>query len=321
MKKYLTIALLITISLHAFTQEISAEKQKVENQPANQNAEKTEVILGNNAIRISDEDSIVDIRVGDKGIKLLESLEGKKKISVEKYNREEENDEETDEWYQDEREDRNRERRGNRFRGNWSGIEFGYNNYTTSRSNLTIPDEINYMSIHSGKSFNFNLNFAQLSLGITRHIGFVTGLGLNWNNYIFDNNNNIQKTTNGIIQILDPGIDLKKSKFSTTYVTLPFLLEFQLPVHHRHINIAGGPIGAMKIGSKSKMVTEDGKKIRTNSDFSLNMFRHGMTLRAGYSNFQLYGTYYVTPLFQKGKGPGNYELYPFEVGMAFTFND
>ena len=43
--------------------------------------------------------------------------------------------------------------------------------------------------------------------------------------------------------------------------------------------------------------------------------------RVGYGNIQLYGTYYVTPLFRTGKGPGGNDLYPFEIGVAFSFND
>ena len=81
---------------------------------------------------------------------------------------------------------------------------------------MVLPDDINYMTLHSGKSINFNLNFSQLSIGLARHIGFVTGLGLNWNNYRFDGNNNIIKGQNGIIEELDPGEPLKKSKLSTT---------------------------------------------------------------------------------------------------------
>jgi len=26
-------------------------------------------------------------------------------------------------------------------------------------------------------------------------------------------------------------------------------------------------------------------------------------------------------MFKSGKGPGGYDLYPFELGIAFTFND
>jgi hypothetical protein len=69
------------------------------------------------------------------------------------------------------------------------------------------------------------------------------------------------------------------------------------------------------------MVFDDGHTVKSYRDFSLNMLRYGTTVRVGYGNFQLYGTYYFTPLFQNGKGPGGYDLYPFEIGMALTFNN
>jgi hypothetical protein len=143
-----------------------------------------------------------------------------------------------------------------------------------------------------------------LSLGLTRHIGFVTGLGLNWNNYRFDGNNNIQKGIDGIIEELDPGLNLKKSKLATLFLNLPFMLELQVPVDHNRLYIAAGQIGAVKLGSHTKMVFENDHTVKAYGDFSLNMLRYGATARVGYGNFQLYGTYYVTPLFQTGKGPG-----------------
>jgi hypothetical protein len=184
-----------------------------------------------------------------------------------------------------------------------------------------MPDDIDYMTLHSSKSTNFNINFTQLSLGLGRHIGFVTGLGLNWNNYRFDGNNNIVKGPNGVIEELDPLLNLDKSKLATLFLTIPFLLEIQIPVNSNHFSIAAGPIGAIKLSSHSKMVFEDGHTVKSWGDFSLNMLRCGATARVGYGNFQLFGTYYKTPLFQKGKGPGGYDLYPFEIGIALTFNN
>jgi len=52
------------------------------------------------------------------------------------------------------------------------------------------------------------------------------------------------------------------------------------------------------------MVFDDGDKVRSEDDFSLNMLRYGVTARIGYENLQVYSTYYITPLFQTGKGPG-----------------
>jgi len=69
------------------------------------------------------------------------------------------------------------------------------------------------------------------------------------------------------------------------------------------------------------MVFENGHTVKANGDFSLNMLRYGATARVGYGNFQLYGTYYMTPLFRNGKGPTGYDLYPFELDLAFTFNN
>jgi hypothetical protein len=313
MKKFGVIILLTAIILQGFSQNVAAENQNEKKQAKNVNDnENKSVNIGRNMIDIEDNDSSVNIRIGNKGIRILESLEGDR-IRIEKFT--------DDDWNRNDDEDDRRANRRNRFKGHWAGVEFGFNNYLTSDRSNVMPDDINYMSLHSSKSSNFNINFSQLSLGMTRRIGFVTGLGFNWNNYRFDGDNNIVKGPNGIVDILDPGADLKKSKLATIYLTLPFMLELQIPVDNNSLNLAAGPIGAVKIGSHTKMVYQDDQKVKSNGDFSLNMLRYGATARVGYGNFQLYGTYYMTPMFNTGKGPGGYDLYPFELGVAFTFND
>jgi hypothetical protein len=313
MKKIGTIILLTAIIIIGSCQNGSAENQDGKKQGINViDNEKTKVLIGKDLISIEENDSSVNLRVGNRGLNILESLEGPK-FNFEKYS-------DNKDWDQDDS-DETHARRRNRFKGHWSGVEFGFNNYVTSDQSLVLPANIEYMTLHSSKSTNFNINFSQLSLGLTRHIGFVTGLGLNWNNYKFEGNNNIQTGVNGIIEELDPGANLEKSKLATIYLTLPFMLEIQLPVDNHHINIAAGPIGAVKLGSHNKMVYQDGQKVKSNGDFSLNMLRYGATARAGYGNFQIYGTYYKTPLFRTNKGPAGNDLYPFEIGVAFTFND
>ena len=68
------------------------------------------------------------------------------------------------------------------------------------------------------------------------------------------------------------------------------------------------------------MVYEDGDKVKSDNDFSLNMLRCGATAHIGFENIQITGTYYFTPLFKTGKGPGGIDLYPFEIGLAFTID-
>jgi ribosomal protein L28 len=310
MKKIGILILLSAVIIQGFSQKLSAESQT--DKKESKSDQKTRVTIGNNLISVEERDSAINLRVGNRGLKILESLEGSK-YKFEKYSGNDDLDQE------DKDEDRTRKR--NRFKGHWAGVELGFNNYVTSDKSLVLPQDIDYMTLYSSKSINFNINFSQLSIPITRHIGFVTGLGLNWNNYKFDGNNNIMKGNNGIIEMLDPGATLEKSKLATIYLNLPFLLEIQLPVNNSHLNIAAGPIGSVKLGSHTKMVFQDGQKIKSNGDFSLNMLRYGATARVGYGNFQLFGTYYLTSLFQPEKGPAGNDLYPFEIGFALTFND
>jgi hypothetical protein len=299
----------------------SGQENKNENLVENQNVissdtnDNPKVVIGNNLLSVEEGKDAVKVRLGDRGLNILETLEGSK-VKFERYT----ND---DLLYQEDEKDKksssSKFRKG--FKGHWAGIEFGFNNYLTAGNSQVMPADIYYMTLHSSKSNNFNLNFSQLSLGFTRHIGIVTGLGFNWNNYRFDGNNNIVKGANGIIEELDPGSILEKSKLTTVYLTLPLVLEMQIPVENHHLNIGGGFIGAIKTGSHTKMVFQDGDKVKSNGDFSLNLIRCGLTARIGYGNFQIYATNYMTPLFKTGKGPGGYNLYPFEIGFAFTSRD
>jgi hypothetical protein len=323
MKKSVVTALL-TVYLFSFgSLFVSATGQQGE-QEEKKNNDNREVTIGRRFLKVTENDTSVNVRIGNRGLMILESLEGEKsEIRIERYSRDE-----NDQFWNDnhDRYSRSNDRPARRFKGNWSGVEFGYNNYTASRNSHFIPGDIGYMDLHSGKSHNFNVNFAQLSLGLSRNIGFVTGLGLNWNNYRFDRSNNIEKGPNGTIVELLPGdlysaSVLDKSKLTTLYLTAPLLLEVQIPVHNNRFNISAGPIGAVKIASHSKMVFEDKNKIKSNGDFNLNILRMGATARAGYSNLQLYGTCYFTSLFRTGRSPGGYDLYPFEVGIALTFNN
>ena len=197
MKKIYLIILLTAVIMNGFCLRISAESQTTEKSGTTDNRnEATTVTIGKDLVSVEKNDSSLNLNAGNRRLTILESLEGPR-FRVKKFSR-------NNDWDQDENESEHSRYRS-RFRGHWSGIELGLNNFTTSRTDLAMPADIDYMTLHSSKSTNFNINFTQLSLGLGRHIGFVTGLGLNWNNYRFDGNNNIIKGTNGVIEELDPG--------------------------------------------------------------------------------------------------------------------
>jgi len=211
-----------------------------------------------------------------------------------------------------------------RFKGHLGGLELGLNSYLSDFWSTTLKPEDNYLNLNTAKSYTWNLSLPCVNIGFTRHFGIAATLGVNFNKYRFDQNNSIVEDENGVIGPFYPeeSITYSKSKLVTTYATLPVILETQIPLSNtkRTINIGAGVIGAAKLGSHTKVVYYTGgkEKEKHKDDFSLNTFRWGATGRIGYEFFQIYGTCYFTSMFENGKGP---ELYPFEVGIAFTFNN
>ncbi|MCK4465033.1 MAG: outer membrane beta-barrel protein, partial [Bacteroidales bacterium] len=115
-------------------------------------------------------------------------------------------------------------------------------------------------------------------------------------------------------------LSLEKSKFATSYLTVPLLLEFQVPAgkRSRRLFFSGGVIGGLKIGSHTKMVYKENgnrKKDKNRGDFNLSPLRYGVTARVGYRALKVFANFYLTPLFEDGAGP---ELYPFSVGLVFA---
>ena len=208
-----------------------------------------------------------------------------------------------------------------KFRGHWTGIELGINNFLDDDLTLSREGDASYMDLNTGRSTAVNLNFAQFSLGFgSSYIGVVTGMGIEFNNYFFDNNNTIAEIDDQVVGVPLDGENLAKSKLTTTFLRVPLFLEGQFPRTNRgrRVFISAGLVGGFKLGSHTKVVFDnDGKdKSKDKDDFNINPFRYGLTARMGYGCIAVYSDYYFTPMFVRDKGP---ELHPFNVGLALTF--
>ncbi len=253
----------------------------------------------------SDPQDTIKVRIGEKNIEIIEHED---KTSVDIYDNEDEEDDISCVSDEDKK-----------FRGHWAGVEIGLNNLLDNSGSLTRTPATSFMELNASRSLNVNLNFAQYSIGFIRNkFGLTTGLGLEFCNYFFSNDNSIGKS-NGSIVTVDTLGGLEKSKLTTTYLRIPVLLEVQLFGNSRshRLYVSAGVIGGMKLGSHTKIVVDEGeKKSKHSDDFYLNPFRWGLTAHIGYKGVSLYGDYYLTSLFQNNKGP---ELYPFSAGLALTF--
>lgn len=210
-----------------------------------------------------------------------------------------------------------------KFRGHWSGFEWGLNNFLDADNTLSREGDALFMDLNTSRSWGINLNLAQYSLGFgTSHAGLLTGIGLEYNNYFFDRAVTLRENEADYIvpDTLD-GLNLAKSKLTTSYIRIPLIFEVQLPgtLRSHRIYLSAGVVGGLKLGSHTKVLYKDDsgkKKDKNNDDFNLSPFRYGLTARAGFGNLAVYADYYLTPIFVADKGV---ELHPLSVGLSFTF--
>jgi len=212
--------------------------------------------------------------------------------------------------------DINRKDKSGKFKGHWEGIELGFNAFAKPDYSMYSPADKDFMSLNQGKSIEFNLNFYEMNIGIFKnYVGLVSGMGLSFNNYRFENPYTIEKQGDMTIPKALTYDNLSKTKLAITYLNVPLLLEFQIPVNQNEdrLFINAGLIGGVKIGSHTKVKHGDTKD-KDRSGFNIQPFKYEATARIGYHDISLFANYSLAPLFESGKGP---VLTPFTVGISF----
>lgn len=270
--------------------------------------DKTRVTLGSNEVIIVEEngDSVI-VGLGSKGLSIVEGDDG---VEIKVLD-------------MDERRKHYNKGRRKKFNANWAGISVGLNNYLTPGNSMVLPPDQYYMDLNTGKSWNWNINIIDYGVPLgTEYVGLVSGVGFEFINYNFNGQNSIMKDpdTGVTVEYIPPYAGfITKSKMNIAYLTIPLLLEFHIPTGRGKIYLSTGVIGGLKLWSNTKIkYTESGDKSKekNKSDFNLSPLRWGVTARVGYKWFGLYANYYMTSLYKPTMGP---ELYPFAVGVAFTW--
>ena len=295
---YLFSSLLVIIGLNAKAQDtvkVSILGKNVVT--VVENGAKTDVKIIDSTIDIHDNSKdTVKIRVGRKTLVIAEGEHG----SSVKYNKLD--DDAYKQWTG----------HSPKFKGHWSFFEMGVNSFANvDYSKYTTP---NFMDLNYNKSLEVNLNLLKFSIGLQKknsNIGLVSGLGLNFNDYRFSNNYTIKNASGYINPLALAEENLQKTKLSTGYLTVPLLLEFQLP-KESGIWLSVGVIGGVKIGSHTKIKIAD-VKLKDHNDFNISPFRGGATARIGYKGLSIFGTYYFTQFFRDGRGP---DMQPFTIGLG-----
>ena len=172
---------------------------------------------------------------------------------------------------------------------------------TVSGTNYDLrPIGSRYISL--GSMFKTRLSNGKLP------IYFKYGVEFSWYNFMFEGNNYITKGQDENL-FLEHDLTLKKSKLTTSFISLPVMFI----IGNKHKNMftlgLGGYVG-YRLGSHSKLIySVDGKKQtdKAKSNFYLNDIRYGVKMELGiggkHDGVTLFANYDMNELFQSGKGP------------------
>ncbi len=206
------------------------------------------------------------------------------------------------------------------FDAHFAGFEMGIVNFLNPSMSLATDNQASFMRLIPEKSFSYSINLFEKSVPITKKaLGLATGAGLQWNSFALTDNVNLYEDESGVMQAetIDPAVmDYKKNKLNMAYLTIPLIVELQIPLGKEKIYISGGVTGSLRLWSKQKQkYFENDVKMKNKvlDDFQLTPFRYGTTFRIGYGDVGLFANYELTSLFKNNTGP---ELYPITVGIT-----
>jgi hypothetical protein len=234
--------------------------------------------------------------------------------------------------------------RRHKFNGHWGGVGLGINGYVNDKLVYELPKEYEFMNLLWQKSANVDLNIFEQNINLSpnKNFGLVTGIGYSIHNFRFTKSFTVMQDSNFFSGTYNRGINVRKSKIVTNYITVPLLFELQdknpspLTKHRWHVNI--GAIFGVRVHAHQKtyfnetnkefelvdpvsgevvaFATSPSKnKVKVHDDFYLRPFKVDASLRVGWGWINLYANISMTEMFSKNKGP---KLYPFSVGIMLV---
>lgn len=230
-----------------------------------------------------------------------------------------------------------------KFNGHWAGVDLGINGYFTPGLNTDYGKGYDYLNQRYEKSINVNVNIFEqnITFNKAKTIGLVTGVGFSFNNYRFSNKTYLSPDSNQISGFYMRNVNVRKSKLSLLYLTVPVIFEFQsnnARRSHRFFVGVGMLINA-RLRTHTKIYFNELNKqyylenpatgtrlpdyyttpnqniVKSVNSFNLQPFRFDATLRIGYGIISLYATYALNQMFLKRQGP---ELNQWSAGISLS---
>lgn len=182
------------------------------------------------------------------------------------------------------------------------------------------PDSIKTTGIGRGANFYVCYDFP-LGKKQETHFSFAAGVGISVSNiYLKDQEIVLNEFTDSIpqAQFIKETRDYKRYKLTTAYLEAPFELRFFGNKYNRNKGFkaaVGMRVGTLvSAGTKGR---ENGSKInyQVKTRNYLENWRFSTSIRLGWGNFGLTGTYNLTNLYKDLQGPA---ITPYAIGISLT---
>ena len=217
---------------------------------------------------------------------------------------------------------RSRRRHNSNVSTNWVIVDIGFSNYNDKTSygsaetqafapGFTSKDALKLRNI---KSRNVNIWFFMQRLNLVNHaVNLKYGLGLELNNYFFDDER-VHFQKNPTLITLDPDYaDLKKNKLAADYITVPMMLNFNFtPGRYRAFGFSAGISAGFLYSSRQKIKGPDGKS-KLKDDFNLRNWKLSYIGELNLGPVKLYGSYALQSMWEKGL-----DQTPYNVGIRLS---
>lgn len=160
------------------------------------------------------------------------------------------------------------------------------------------------------KSTNVNIWFFMQRLNVIQHVvNLKYGLGLEMNNYQFDDPT-VKFSRNPTRVTLDPALaSARKNKLKADYLTVPMMINFNLTPDRRHKGFgfsAGISAGVLYASRQKTKVDHDVNKLK--DDFDLETFKISYVGELSLGPVRLYGSYAANNMWSKGLDQTPYTL-------------
>jgi len=204
---------------------------------------------------------------------------------------------------------------------NWWIIDMGFSGfndktvYASAEAQAFAPGSTEeWFDIKSGKSRNVNIWFFMQRLNIIKHVlNLKYGLGLELNNYFFDDES-IRFQKNPTLVVMDNALKgAKKNKLAADYLTVPLMLNFNFTPERRNGFGFSAGISAGYLYSARQKVKFSDDKVKVHNDFDLQDWKLSYVGEINLGLVKLYGSYAFQSMWERGL-----DHTPFTAGIRFS---